>query len=198
MSAPAVGEYLPAQRLALSAHFLGINCHHDALRPETVGGFLHELRTMDRRGIDRDLVGAGVEEVADVLQLADAAAHGQRDEPLAGHALHGGERGIAALVARGDIEEGDLVGTLLVVALGDLHRVAGIADVHEAHALDHAPVVDVETRNDALGQPHAQPPAAFASHQACAARRSSVPSYNARPLIAPTMPLAASRDSVAR
>jgi hypothetical protein len=50
------------------------------------------------------------------------------------------------LVAGGDVEEGDLVGALLVVAARDFHRVAGVADIDEAHALDHAPAVDVEAR----------------------------------------------------
>ncbi len=38
----------------------------------------------------------------------------------------------------GDVEEGDLVGALLVVATGDFDRVAGIAQLDEIDALDDA------------------------------------------------------------
>ena len=48
----------------------------------------------------------------------------------------------------------ELVGALGVVALGELHRVTGVADVDEVRALDDAAVVDVEAGDDAL-QDHA-------------------------------------------
>ena len=46
----------------------------------------------------------------------------------------------------------ELVGALVLVARGQLHRVAGVADVHEVGALDHAALVHVEARNDAPQQ----------------------------------------------
>ena len=54
------------------------------------------------------------------------------------------------LVRRGDVEEDELVGALGVVALGELDRVARVADVDEVRALHDAPGVDVEARDDAL------------------------------------------------
>ena len=54
---------------------------------------------------------------------------------------------------RGDVEEHELVGALGVVAGGQLHRVAGVDEVDEVHALHDAPRVDVEARDDA-GGPH--------------------------------------------
>ena len=53
-----------------------------------------------------------------------------------------------------DVEEGQLVGTLGVVAPGQLDRVAGVAEVLEVHALDDAPRVDVEAGDDADGEAH--------------------------------------------
>ncbi len=152
--APAVGEDLPARFFARPRHFLGVDGHDDALRTETVRGLADELRVEHRGSVDRDLVGTGVEQVADVLHGAHATAHGQRDEHLAGHALDGMQGGVAAIDAGGDVEEGDFVGTLLVVATGDFHRVAGITDVLELDALDHPAVVHVQARDDALGQCH--------------------------------------------
>jgi len=63
------------------------------------------------------------------------------------------------------------VGTLPVVATGQLHRVAGITQVHEVDALDHPARVDVQT-GDHPDRPHPADPAMAAT----AAARSTVPS----------------------
>ncbi len=52
----------------------------------------------------------------------------------------------------GDVEEDELVGALAVVDGCELDRVAGVHEVHEVDALDHATLVYVEARDDALGQ----------------------------------------------
>jgi hypothetical protein len=49
-----------------------------------------------------------------------------------------------------DVEEHQLVAALLLVAHRQLDRVAGVADVHEVRALDHAALVHVEARDHAL------------------------------------------------
>ncbi|EAZ61422.1 conserved hypothetical protein [Pseudomonas aeruginosa 2192] len=153
--APAMGEDFPARRLARGGNLLRVDGDHDALRAEAVGGLTDELGVEHRGGVDRDLVRAGIQQVADVLHAAYAAAHGQRNEHLASHALDGMQGGVAPVDAGGDIEEGDLVGTLLVVAASDLDRVAGVADVLELDALDHSAVVHVEAGDDAFCQCHA-------------------------------------------
>ena len=55
----------------------------------------------------------------------------------------------AVLVARRDVEEGELVGTGGVIGDRRLDRIAGIAQVDEVHALDDPAVLDVEAGNDA-------------------------------------------------
>src|SRR5690606_5920054 len=150
--APAMGEDFPAPRFTRCRDLLGVDGDDDALRTETRSRLADELRVEYRGGVDRDLVGTGVEQVADVLHVAHATADGQRNEYLTGHALDGVQCGVAVVDAGGDVEEGNLVGTLLVVAPGDLHRVAGIADVLELDALDHAAVVHVEAGDAAFGE----------------------------------------------
>ena len=51
---------------------------------------------------------------------------------------------LPSLVRRGDVEEDDLVGALLVICVGQVDRVARIAQVDEVHALDDAPVLHVQ------------------------------------------------------
>jgi hypothetical protein len=61
---------------------------------------------------------------------------------------------VALVRAGGDVEEAHLVGAFAVVARGDLHRVAGIAQADEVDPLHHAPGGDVEAGDDALSQRH--------------------------------------------
>ena len=56
---------------------------------------------------------------------------------------------VAALVARGDVEEAELVGAGGVIGDRGFHRIAGIDEVDELHALDDAAVLHVEAGNDA-------------------------------------------------
>ena len=80
---------------------------------------------------------------------AHAAAHGERHEALLGRAADHVEDGVAVLVARRDVQEGELVGAGGVVDPRLLDRIAGVAQVDELHALDHAAVVHVEAGDDA-------------------------------------------------
>src|SRR5439155_12908736 len=87
----------------------------------------------------------------------------------------------------GDVEEDQLVGAFGVVPGGALHGVAGVAQRHEAHALDDAAAVHVEARDEPLRE-----------HQATASRAcASVSrfSYSALPSTTSSTPNASSRCS---
>ena len=107
-------------------------------------------RPRQRRGVDRDLVGAGVQHRLGVLDRADAAADREGDEDVVGRAPGQLDDRLALLVRGGDVEEDQLVGALGVVALGQLDRVARVAQADEVGALDDAPGVDVEAGDDSL------------------------------------------------
>ena len=149
-----MGEDLPAGLAVHIVNALGVDGHHDALGTEALGRFTYQFRVVDGGGVDADLVGTGVEHGADVVHGADAAADGEGDKYVFCDLLHCVYGGVAALVAGGNIEEGDLVGALLVVAHGDFYRVAGIADADKIDAFYNAAVVHVEAGDDALGQAH--------------------------------------------
>ena len=95
------------------------------------------------------------EQPVDVVGAAHSPAHGQRDEDALGGAAHDvvGRRAVPG--AGGDVEEGQLVGTLRVVDPGHLDRVTGVPQIDEVHALDHPAGVDVQARDDADGEGHA-------------------------------------------
>ena len=90
-----------------------------------------------------------LQELADILDRAHAAADGQRHEAGFGGARDHVEDGVAVLVARGDVEEGQLVGAGGVIGDRRLDRIAGVAQIDEIHALDDAAVLHVEAGNDA-------------------------------------------------
>jgi hypothetical protein len=80
---------------------------------------------------------------------------------------------VAVVRTGSDVQKGQLVGALLVIAPGDLDRIAGVAQVDELDALDDAPGSHVQAGNDALGETHRR---LSSSASRCASVKSSVPS----------------------
>ena len=146
--ATAVGIDMPAA-FGLA---LGVDGHHQTLRAVVAGGIGHQLRIVDGGRVDRHLVGADVQQSADVIHAADAAAHRQRNEDLLRHRLDDVQDGVALVGRSGDVEKGQLVGPLGVIATRHLHRVACVAQVHEVDTLHHPAVGHVQAGNDASGQ----------------------------------------------
>ena len=171
---PAVGVDLPPRLRRALAPLPRVDRDHDALGADLARRVGDEARVRDRRGVDGDLVRPRVEEPADVPDLADPAPHGEGDEDLARHRLDHVDQGVAFAGGGGDVEEGELVRPLLVVAPRGLDRVAGVHDVDEADALHHPPGVHVEARDDARGEPH-QPSLPFAPRRAGSPRSRDVP-----------------------
>ncbi len=102
-----------------------------------------------------------MQQAADVLDGAHAAADGERHEAALGRALDDVEDGVAVLVAGRDVEEAQFVGAGGIVGGGGFDRVAGVDEVDEVDALDDAAVLHVEAGNDA-GFQHAFQAAAAA------------------------------------
>ena len=134
-----------------TAHVRGQDQH---LRSEPLGHLGHQLRPGDGRRVDADLVRPGPQQPVHVVDGAHSPAHGQRDEHLLGRAAHHVVGRLAVAAAGRHVEEGQLVRALVAVRLRQLHRVAGVAQVLELHALDDAAGVDVETGDDAGGETH--------------------------------------------
>ena len=104
-----------------------------------------------------------MEELTHVAPLSHAAAHRQRDRDGRSRPVDQVEEGSAVLVRCRDVEESDLIGPAGAVPLGRLDRIARIAKPDEVDALDDAPIFDVETGDDSLGQHQASASAAKAS-----------------------------------
>ncbi len=117
---------------------------------------------------------------------ADAAGDAERDVEHARHAAHPGAIDRAALGARGDVVEHQLVRALVAIARGELQDVADDAVVAEAHALDDLAVAHVEAGDYASGKN---------GRSSSSGMRSS---SSALPLIAAAAPHVGQRAQIAR
>ena len=81
-----------------------------------------------------------------------AAAHRVRNAKALGGVAREIDGGTAIVGGRRDVEEHDLVGALPVVLARELDGVAGVAQIDEVDALDHAAVLDVEARDHSFGK----------------------------------------------
>ena len=129
--------------------------------------------TIDRGSGPDTIIGAGQQQAAHVLDRPDAAADGERHEALFRRRPRHLQDDGAVVGGGGDVEEAELVRPLSVVDLGLSDGIAGVAQVDEVDALDHATVLHVEAGDDPLGQ-HARAPSP--SRSASAAFGSSRPS----------------------
>src|SRR3954452_1465149 len=122
----------------------------DGLRAELVGQPGQELRVLDRRAVDRDLVRAGPQEGARVLERRDPAADGERDLQLLGGVLDQLHDRVVTEDGGGDVEEDELVRAEVGVARRELDGIAHVAQVLELDALDDPARGDVEAGDQAL------------------------------------------------
>ena len=122
--------------------------HGLAAEPRRARG--HQRRIGDRRACSGDLVRAGPQDVAHLVDAPDAAADRQRDErpprrPLDDVEERADRPSGAAVMSRNTISSAPSRG----VPLGELGGIALVDEVDEAGALDHAAVRDVEAGDDA-------------------------------------------------
>src|ERR687898_730249 len=149
----AVDEDLVARRDARTgADVLDLGAEHDALPAERLGAVPDDLRIPDGHRVDADLLGARLEHVEHVVDRPDAAAHGERDEYVAGDTAHGLEVDLALLGAGGDVVEDDLVDLVVVEPGGEILGGGDGDVVPELLRLRDSPVDHVEAGDEALGQ----------------------------------------------
>ncbi len=150
----------------------GIDGHDDALAAELLGCLAHEVGPRYRGRIDRDLVGTGQQQRADILDPAHPAAHRERHETLLGGAADHVIERVAPLMAGRDVEEAELVGAGCIIDPRLLDRVARIPEIDEIDALDDAAILHVEAGDDAHLEHQADSPSSSASAAAGSIRPS--------------------------
>src|SRR5262249_48984002 len=145
----AMREDFPAVVFAHLRYLLRINRNHNALIAEFFRGFFHEGPPVDCGRVDRNLVGAAGEELADIVNRAYPAADGERHKACFRRTRHDVVDRVAFFMACGDIEKTKFVRAGCVVGNGSLDRISSVAKIYELDALNHAAVFYIEAGNDA-------------------------------------------------
>lgn len=149
-----MGKNLPAWLTVNIVDSLGIDRDDDALRAKAIRGFTYQFRIVNGRRVDTDLICTRIEHSANILNAADAATYRQGNKHVLRNLLYRVHGGIAPLMGGRNVQKRHFVGTLFVVAHGNLHRITRITDTDKIHALDDAAVIHVQAGNDALRQTH--------------------------------------------
>ena len=106
------------------------------------------LGPRDRRGVDAHLVRARAQRppTSSADRTPPPIVSGMNSRSAVRRAT---SSSVAALLgARRDVEEDDLVRALALVALGELHRIADVAQLHELRALHDAPALHVQADDE--------------------------------------------------
>src|SRR5262249_16732515 len=146
----AVGSGLTAPRLHPKPVVLSfwVNCDHDRLASVAPCEGRNQGGVRERRSIQADFIGSGVNRGGGVVFGPDAAADRERDEQLPGDTADRLSKCTAALERRGHVENDQLVNAFYVVATGESGRFAGAAQAFEVHALYDLTVANVEAGDD--------------------------------------------------
>ena len=114
------------------------------------GNFVDEFRASQCGRVDADLVGSGIQQPVHIRQFVDSSSHSKGDRNLCGHLLHHGGKGLSSLMAGGNIQIHQFVGSLFAVRLAQFHRVACLAQIYKIRSFYGLSVFDVQTRYDSF------------------------------------------------
>lgn len=143
----AVGKNFP-----VVIDILGVDGDNDALAAERLCRFTDEFGSRHSSRVDRYLVGARLQQLANVFEPIDSATDGQRHEHLFRGARHDVQNDLPVLMRRGDIQKAELVGAFTIVNARDLDRIAGVLELQKFDALDDSAGFDVKAWNNSLGE----------------------------------------------
>ena len=126
--------------------------HQNGLAAVTIRERRDELGTLQRRGVQTDLVGPRVNRRRGILFGPNTTANSERNEELSrDRANRVGER-TTPLDRRRDVENHELVDAFAVISSRELGRIAGATQPFEVDPFDDLPIADVKTGDDAFGQ----------------------------------------------
>ena len=148
-----MGENFPARVVAL-LHLLGINGYNDTLRTKSLSGLTDKFWVVNGRRIDCHLVCTSIQKIANILQLAHTTTHCQGNKHFPSHTLNRMQCGIPVFMTGGNIEKGNFIRALLIVATSHLNRITSIANINKLYAFDYTALIHIKAGNNTLGQTH--------------------------------------------
>ena len=126
----------------------------DALGPERFRPLRDQGRVVDGARVHAHFVGPGPQDLLDIVERAYASPDGQRKEELVCCTLDQVDNDTPFLFRCGDIEKDNLICTLLVVPLGEFHRVTGIPEAEKIGPFHYPALLEIEAGDDPSRQHH--------------------------------------------
>src|ERR1019366_3331434 len=133
---------------------LRVDTRDDALRAETARTLGHDLRPLHCSRVDAHLVRARPQLVRHAVHRANATADRERYEQPLRRPAREIEHRPALLVRGADVEKDDLVGTVTLIALGELDGIADVTKPLEPDALHDTAPPYIEADDQSSRQTH--------------------------------------------
>ena len=124
---------------------LGLNGQHHALTAEGLGYLGDERRPLDGCRVDGNLVRPHRQDVAHILNAAQAAAHADGNIHIIDRFSHNIRKVVTVIQAGHNINVQQLVNALLIVCFRKAVRVAQLAQPLQLDALDKVGIFDIKT-----------------------------------------------------
>src|SRR5690606_33243000 len=168
----AVRRDLEARACAAAA--ARVHRQYEDLRAEPLGDLRDQRGSRHSAGAHAHLVRTGAQQPVHIVDAADAAADGERDEDLLGCPGHHAVRRRAVLCGGRDVKEHQLVRTLGVVGPGQLDGIAGGPQPGEPNPLDDPAGVDVQAWDHPDRYTHRPTPGRYATASTSTSIRGSI------------------------
>ena len=139
----------------------GVDREHRRLRARARRDLAEQRGPAHCGGVDRDLIRSGAQDRRRKVDRPDPATDAERNAERLSNAPGEVDDSAPPLGRCGDVEEHELVGAFPIVSRRERDRVASVAKLHESRALDHAPVPNIEARDDPLREHRAHPDVAL-------------------------------------
>jgi hypothetical protein len=149
-----MSEQLVSGWLIICTHALYIHCDHNTLRPKTRGSGFDKVGVVDCGGVNTHFISACVEQCPNITNRTHSSTNSERDKDLASNTLNRFNRGITLFMTGGNIEKGNFIRALLVIAPGYLDRIAGISNPYKINTLNNSALINVEAGNNATRKWH--------------------------------------------
>jgi hypothetical protein len=130
---------------------LSIDGNNNTLRAKAFCRFFNQLRLLYSSRIDAYFISTGCQHAPDIFKAPDTTAYGKRYKYLGRDRFDYVHHRIPIIAASGNIQKGNLIGALLIVAVGDFYRVASITNIDKADPLNYTAIGHVKTGNNAFG-----------------------------------------------
>ena len=127
-----------------------INRYNHTLAAKFICRLTDQLRCIDRRRIDGNLVCPFTQKHLKIFYGSDASADGKWNKYFLSYFSYHINNRISGIRRGCDIQKYQFIGSGLIISCRNLHRIPGIPQIHKIHTFYHAAVMNIQTWNDSF------------------------------------------------